>query len=469
MLLKKLYDILVKIYFDIIRDPLVAVCGRLKKVPKKLVLDMDWYHWCLTEQEERLNLHSHPLISRYADFIRIERSQVFKKKDPPLEISQADYKGFTYGGFNLWGICKATILSNLGALKIEPENPGHLKEVQRVYGEAVVGIENIRKLFKRLRPDTVFVCQGGVFDSRCIIEVARRAGINVVGVENSMIGGFIIFDNLSGLIINRYSLARLGSEILETWQVTDSDRKKVFEMWRRKLSEKADEHKTGGVDGAEEIRKALDIPEGKSLLLLLTQVRTDASIALDSTLYEDPVDMIVEVAKSIRDSEDTLLLIRLHPKEFMGKAPNGIPYNRMTYNLLRERGIDRMPNVKIVEDPRYNTYTLMEIANAGVTINSQAGFEMCLLGKPVMVCGNAFYGNKGFTVDLGHPAALKPTLDFLVHKAEMSPGQHERALNFLHFLYTRHLFDHKLSINQERLAEIFGIRPMPGVGRKDRR
>ncbi len=455
--LKRVYQILTMIYFDYIRDTIIAVSRVCRKKNKALILDMDWCWWCFNEQEIRTNLHQHPALKQYADFIRVDREQIFKGKGCSPEVTYENFRSIAHDGYNLWGICKATIISDLGTYDIDPENTEHANDIQKKYNEAVRGIDNLKKLFDRLDPDTVFVCGGGVFDSRCVVEVARRRGINVVGAENFMMGGFVIFDNLSGQIINRHSLARMGSDILEAWEVTDAERKEIFELWRRKLTEKAEEHKTGGIDKADDIKKALDLPRGCKTLLLLGQVRTDASIVLDSPLYEDPVDMIEAVARCMKKSENTVLIVRLHPKEFKGKAPNGKPYDRSTYRSLIERGIDKLPNVKIVEDPGYNTYTLMEMADAGITINSQAGLEMCMLGKPVMVCGAAFYGNKGFTVDLGHPAALETTIDFLLKKNKLSECEHQRALNFMHFICKRQLFDRKLSINTDRLLQIFNL------------
>ena len=49
------------------------------------------------------------------------------------------------------------------------------------------------------------------------------------------------------------------------------------------------------------------------------------------------------------------------------------------------------------------------------------------------VRGNAFYGNKGFTVDLGHPKALCTMMDYMINNAVLTAEQHQRAIDFLFF------------------------------------
>jgi hypothetical protein len=456
--------LLKRIYKKIVADMLDLTRGRVEIPPKtpgehrkRLILDMEWHRWGLKEHEIREYLYGNKVLSGYAEFIRIKREDIFSDEQAYPGVNARNYKDISFEGFNLWGICKATIAAKILAVKPAPDNEEHFRQVSKIYGSAAKGISRLKELFDELEPDSVFICQGGIYDSRCIVEVARDRGINVVGIENSMLGGYVLLDNLSGQIINRHSLARIGAELLETRTVSEEDRRKAYEFWEENLSKKAQEHKTGGMDDEEEIRKALNIDKNKKVLLLLGQVRTDASIVLDSDLYDDPVDMITDVVDHVKHLKDTILVIRLHPKEFIGGSPMGVPYDRITYRCLIKNGVDKVENVRIVEDTRINTYSLMRIADAGITINSQSGLEMLLLGKPVMVCGSASYGNKGFTVDLGHVAGLGACIDHLLNREVMSEEKKRMALDFFHFFCQRHMFDHKLSGKDGRLARIFRL------------
>jgi capsule polysaccharide export protein KpsC/LpsZ len=313
----------------------------------------------------------------------------------------------------------------------------------------------VTRVLLKLEPDAVLVFQGGYFDSRCVVEVARRLGIRVIGVENFMIPGTVVLDDLSGQIINRHRIARLGSELLEVRDVSTESLEKTWHWWHDSLAAKPLEHKTGGVDRPEDLRRELRLPGDGKLLLLLAQVTTDASVVLDSPLFQSQWDFIEAVIEVTRKIPGLTLIIRLHPKEKTGSAPGGKPYDRMTFMELRRRGVLELDNVRVVEDARFNTHSLIKMSDVCVTLNSQSGLEAALLGKPVLVCADAFYGRKGFTWDLGHPAALGSQIHHLLSSQHSSEAIRRRATEFLDCMRFYSLFDRSLSEDAQKVRNFF--------------
>ena len=219
-LLEKIYKKIIANLFDLARERVDVPVNTRRKREKHLILDMDWYRWSLQEHEIREYLYDHKFLSKYADFIHIKREDIFKDEHAYPGVNAHNYRDISFEGFNLWGICKVTIAVRINAVKPDLNNKEHFRQISLVYGSAVKGISRLKEIFDELDPDSVFINQGGVYDSRCVVEVARDRGINVVGIENSMVGGYVLLDNLSGQIVNRHSLARIGSELLETRAVT---------------------------------------------------------------------------------------------------------------------------------------------------------------------------------------------------------------------------------------------------------
>lgn len=74
-----------------------------------------------------------------------------------------------------------------------------------------------------------------------------------------------------------------------------------------------------------------------------------------------------------------MLAIKEHP------ALIGAADRRRMLQLLTQRD-----NVRLL-DPQINNYKVLSQADAVVTVNSKSGAEALLLGRPVIVLGDAFY------------------------------------------------------------------------------
>lgn len=92
------------------------------------------------------------------------------------------------------------------------------------------------------------------------------------------------------------------------------------------------------------------------------------------------------------------------------------PYDQLTLRKMRERP-DLMAalaadDAVVDAHNQYDTHALVAQSDIAVTINSQAGLEATLLGKPTVVCADCYRG-LGFTLDVAHHALF----DILMHQA----------------------------------------------------
>ncbi len=121
------------------------------------------------------------------------------------------------------------------------------------------------------------------------------------------------------------------------------------------------------------------VPEGQRFIYYPLHVPADMALTLRSPQYLDQlalVDYILRVMPSTH-----LLAIKEHPAQI-----GAIPATRMKALLARYDNLVILP-------PRTNNYTVLEKADAIVSVNSKSGAEALLLGKPVVVLGDAFYGD----------------------------------------------------------------------------
>jgi hypothetical protein len=106
-------------------------------------------------------------------------------------------------------------------------------------------------------------------------------------------------------------------------------------------------------------------------------VPADMALTLRSPEYLDQVATIDFLLRTIPDSH--VLVVKEHPAQI-----GAIPASRL-FELAR-----RFDNF-ILLPPKTNNYAVLGRSDAVVSVNSKSGAEAVLLGKPVVVMGDAFY------------------------------------------------------------------------------
>ena len=331
---------------------------------------------------------------------------------PALEnADEENYADLCYRGLQLWELSKTGVLASLETTRIDVFNEETRDVVNFYYRHVARLIDTAHQLFDRVKPDTIILSQGCTPMTRPIVEVARDRGINIVATEGSFLQNYVFLDNATGMIVNRHGLSRLIGDWIGSRAFSPEDRRRFRAQLAEETRMKRAEHRT---DAAETFsaRETLGIPKNKKIAVFLGQVLTDASQIVDSPAFADPIELISEVVRFFRDKEDWFLVIRLHPKEsdgaswandpgIFGQTPHApalpLYYNDVTLKRLRAAGIESSPHerIAVVSGRSLDTQVLMREADLGITVNSQAGFEMALKHKRVVVCGDAFYAARG--------------------------------------------------------------------------
>jgi capsular polysaccharide biosynthesis protein len=105
-------------------------------------------------------------------------------------------------------------------------------------------------------------------------------------------------------------------------------------------------------------------------------------------------DWIVDTIEQAIRIEDVNWLLKVHPAEAWDNPESGVQ------RLVEERFPDLPPHVRVIPaQERISPLDFYQLVDGGVTVYGTAGLEMALLGKPVILAGEAHYGGKGFTYD----------------------------------------------------------------------
>ena len=88
-----------------------------------------------------------------------------------------------------------------------------------------------------------------------------------------------------------------------------------------------------------------------------------------------------------------------------------------------------------------STYSLIDNADAVLIYSTKTGIEASAAGAPVIVAGEAWVRNKGFTRDATSPASYRNILDELPLRAKLDEKSRERALRYAYHFFFRRMIE----------------------------
>jgi capsule polysaccharide export protein KpsC/LpsZ len=232
-----------------------------------------------------------------------------------------------------------------------------------------------------------------LFDALLRVMAVNR-NIRTVCLENTFNKNKIIWDNVSGLTVNK-NLAK--NYFWKFYHLCDY--KKVDGFIKKTISNMKSIKREQHISPQTKLGK---VGENRTFLFL-GQVYNDASQLFSLNSINNPIDVLESlILFCIKGNHN--LIIKLHPKEKNGKEPiSNSYYDRLTYRKLITRfkfkNIYLTKNIIIDSENDYDTYDLIKRSDVIVTITSQAGLEALLYQKPVIVNSNCFYAGLGFTYD----------------------------------------------------------------------
>ncbi len=315
------------------------------------------------------------------------------------------------------------------------ENEPAAEPILRRYLEAaIVTVLAVRNLLDRHHYDVVCFNHGIYVPQGLIGEVCRARGVRVVNWNPAYRKHSFVFSH-----DDSYHHTMIA-EPTSTW--TDVD-------WTPRLEQetlaylKSRWHGTQDwiwfhdrpEEDADALLQALGVDPGRPIVALLTSVVWDAQLHYESNAFPSMMDWVKETVAYFATRPDLQLVIRVHPAEVRG----AIPSRQRVADELASAFPSLPGNVFLIRpDDQASTYALVERCNAAVIYNTKTGIEISSMGVPVIVAGEAWVRNKGFTLDAESADAYRAILDRLPFAERLSAERLERARKYaFHFFFRR--------------------------------
>lgn len=183
------------------------------------------------------------------------------------------------------------------------------------------------------------------------------------------------------------------------------------------------------------ISQEIGVDFSKPIIGALTSVMWDAKLHYRSNAFSNMLDWVKYTIEYFAERPDLQLLIRVHPAEVRGTLPSRQPMMDEIKRLFPVLP----PNVFVIRpESQVSTYAIIEQCDTVIIYNTKTGIEASSVGIPVIVAGEAWIRNKGFTSDASSPEAYRQLLNRLPLSKRMSPEQLQRARKYaFHFFFRR--------------------------------
>lgn len=340
--------------------------------------------------------------------------------------------------FHEFGLCdileQSAVYATCMELELQPhellnELDKHSEFLAKWRLEIDIQLSHYTRFWNRIKPKSALVFQGFLPSSAIIRHLAQSSNTPCYAIERSAFSQRWVVTKSASTTIGQQEAAeayrrfkgtltpqQLSSYSNAYWKSIDQNKSKEHTSPKQKLH--------------------LNQRNEKRLtLLFLGQVYTDASIIFGSKSGLDVLSVMRQLIDTCRRIK-ARLIIKTHPKEAGFNNPIQIPYNFLTWRKLQKAipGLDSLPNVLIDNDNSYSTFSLINLADIIVTLNSQAGLEAAIAQKPVITCGEAFYNGMGFTHEPSSTLELDSVIRSLAFNSTAQKRTNEiEARGFFYF------------------------------------
>ena len=168
---------------------------------------------------------------------------------------------------------------------------------------------------------------------------------------------------------------------------------------------------------------------------LLTNVMWDAQLHYPQNAFGSMLEWVIQTIRYFSERPELQLVIRVHPAERSG----AIPSRQFVVDEIGKVFPGLPPNVFLIgPENRLSTYSVMKMCNAALIYGTKMGVELCSIGIPVIVAGEAWIRNKGLTYDAVNCEEYFRLLDQIPFLSKMSASQVVRSRKYAyHFFFRR--------------------------------
>ena len=308
---------------------------------------------------------------------------------------------------------------------------GHEAIIHEYAYSGIVAACAASRAMEKFKPWRVFMSHGTYIDWGPALHTAFDRAIPVTGWKASYLSWHFYLRHVEDPTridfkkLSRQCWAEIKSRDLTPAENARLD-KFLVDRYHNKISFDMKQLKTYRKDVSD--LKAKYAPTGKPIWAVLAHINWDSVSDYAPMAYPSFDDWMIDTIKHAIEVPDVQWLIKIHPIEAWDNPASGV-------QRLIEREFPSLPDhVRVIPaEEDISPANMFELIDGGVTVYGTAGLELALMGKPVILGGEAHYGGLGFTHEGVTPIRYR---EFLRKAAQLGPLTEEQRADVRKYAYS---------------------------------
>jgi hypothetical protein len=390
-----------------------------------------------------LYLDRHDLLRNAARLFwgKVVARRICTRLRRPEDLLEVEYEGIRVGDLLYDDVLKLTGKGTIARID---------GDVRRSIARSYYYYQQYRALFGARRYEYYVSTHTAYSQYGLLCRVALSRGVKVIETTDIQMTFFarIASDDLptyhQGI---RNSIAR---ELGQAQAMPDALREAARSALQRRLNSQVNQIDVekayrGRVYDRSELRQALGLEGEGKLVFVLAHVFADAPHLSSGMLHPDYYQWLLSTLRACAGIPSVQWVVKPHPSASLYGEQGAV--EKIVADLRAEN---------VVACPAdLNTRSLVECADALVTVHGTAGLEYACLGIPVLLAGRPFYSGFGFTAEPASVADYERELARLADVGRLTPEQMDRALE-VYAIWDRQFDWNNPIITTEVLANVWG-------------
>lgn len=309
---------------------------------------------------------------------------------------------------------------------------GHEELVREYTFSALVCASAAEAAVHRLQPSRIFMSHGVDVDWGPALAVALRLGVPVCGWMASYLDTHFYFRHVDDPL--RIDFHNMSSEAWREQELSPISvaqdaalTRYLTNRYMRKIS--FDMRGIPDFSGDTETFRRRYFPmSDKPVWGIMAHINWDFAAAFAPMTHRTFDEWIMDTIEQIGGIADVNWLLKIHPSEAFENPDHGV-------QRLIDAHFPTLPsNVRVIPaEEQISPLDFYDLVDGGVTVYGTPGLELALLGKPVILAGEAHFSGKGFTYD---GITIDGYHDLLRRASEFGPLSSEQRLRAKKYAYT---------------------------------